>query len=121
MFVHDYIRNHLLEFLYNGERTKMPSLEELKKTEWSEVFEKLMRHRMIMGAFRYGRLKAPGKKKFDRVNSIIERLKLYEKDGNAEHLVDSANLAMLEFEEPNHPNFHFKAVDNTTVHTKEIK
>ncbi|MFZ4569716.1 MAG: hypothetical protein ACOYM0_01140 [Bacteroidales bacterium] len=87
-------------------------LEELKKTEWSVRFERLMRNRLIMGAIRYGRLNAPGKPKYDRVKSMIKRLNLYEGNGNIEVLVDVANLCLCEFEEGNHPLRHFHAVDD---------
>jgi hypothetical protein len=122
MFVHDFIRHHLLESIgiFDMKPQKVPPLEELSKTEWSSRFEKLMRNRLIMGAIRYGCLHAKGKPKYDRIKSIRHRLELYEKDGNGEHLVDVSNLSLLEFEEPNHPNFHFSAQDGGH-HTSVIK
>ena len=120
MFVHDYIREHLLKSLgLLSKKGELPSLEELKKTEWSPEFEQYMRNRLIMGAIRYGRLKAKGKSKYNRIDSIRQRLDLYLVDGNGEHLVDIANLCLLEFEEPNHPNFHFKAADDK-IHTEKL-
>ena len=90
----------------------LPSLEDLQRTEWSPEFERLMRNRMITGAYRYGRLKENNKPLYDRTASIRERLKLYEATGNLEHLVDVANLCLCEFVESNHPNKHFKAIDD---------
>lgn len=116
-FVHDFIRNHLLEKC-GFDTKKLPSLESMKKTEWSPVFEKLMRNRLIMGAIRYGLLKSKGKTVYNRVDSIRQRMDLYEQEGNAEHLVDCANLCLLEFEEPNHLKFHFKATDDG-IHTEK--
>lgn len=91
-------------------------LEELKKTEWSPEFEKLMRNRLIMGALRYGKMghgKRPkGKPYYDRVKSIRKRLDFYEESGNLEWLVDIANLALLMFEERTHPNSHFESKDD---------
>lgn len=98
---------------------KVAPLEELKVTEWSEEFEKLMRNRLIMGAIRYGRLKAKNKVKYDRISSIIKRLKDYENTGNKEKLVDVANLCLLEFEECDHPKAHFNAEDDKE-HVKSI-
>lgn len=114
--VTQHIRDHLLLGLFH---TKQPPLEELKKTEWSTKFETLMRNRLIMGALRYGRLKGKGKAKYNRVDSIKQRMDLYTETGNAEHLVDVANLCLLEFEEPNHPEFHFNSMDDGH-HTKEL-
>ena len=119
MFVHDVIREHIFKSL-GMLRQKKPSLESLMKTEWSNTFEQLMRNRLIMGAIRYDLLHVPGKHKYDRINSIRDRLDLFDKDGNAEHLVDIANLCLLEFEEPNHTNFHFDAADDG-IHTEVIR
>lgn len=96
----------------------LPDMEELADTEWSPKFEKYMRNRIIMGAFRYGRLHDPKKPQFDRLASARKRLDLYEKTGNTEHLVDVANMCLLEFEEGIHPNKHFKSMDDGKHHTK---
>lgn len=117
--VHDQLRESILSNAGIVDRGKKPSLESLQKTEWSAEFEKLMRNRLIMGAIRYGLLRAPGKKKYNRTDSIRQRLDLFNETGNAEHLVDIANLCLLEFEEPNHPKFHFKSIDDGH-HTKTI-
>ena len=122
MFVHDYIRQHALEAkgIMEKEATKLPDLDSLKKTERSERFETLCHNRLIMGAFRYGLLNKAGKATYDRVTSMRQRLDLYEATGNQEHLVDCANLCMLEFEEPNHANPHWSAADDG-IHTQVIK
>jgi hypothetical protein len=86
--------------------------EDLWKTEWSPRFEKLMRNRLVMGALRYGRLNSPGKPKYDLLKAIKARVDRYAETGNVEFLVDVANLALLEFEEGNHPNKHFAAIDD---------
>lgn len=121
MFVHDFLRKHLLEQLgyFDPEETRIADLDELKKSEWSKQFERLMRNRLIMGAIRYGRLNAPGKARYDRITSIEQRLSLYRETKNAEHLVDCANLCMLEFEEPSLNNVHFNATDDA-IHTKKL-
>ena len=90
-------------------------LDELFQTEWSPEFEKAMRHRLVFGAIRYGRMGhggiPPGKPEYDRVASIRARLNRFERTGNAEWLVDIANMALLIYEERVHPTFHFKHVD----------
>ena len=91
-------------------------LKELYESEWSKQFEQLMRNRLVMGALRYGKLHAKGKPKYDRVQSILKRMRLYSETGNKELLVDVANLCLLEFEEGNHPKAHFASVDDTKEH-----
>jgi hypothetical protein len=72
---------------------------QLKKSEWSCYFEKLMKNRLLMGAFRYGKLNGIDKAEYDRIKSIEKRILLYRKTKNKEVLVDIANLCLLEFEE----------------------
>jgi hypothetical protein len=66
-------------------------------------------------------MRQPGKPEYDRLGSIRERLKLYKKTGNQEHLVDVANLALLEFVEPAHPRAHFESQDDGVHHTEEVE
>ena len=91
------------------------SLEQLQRTEWSTEFEHLMRNRLIMGALRYGCMghgSVPkGKPVYDRCESIRQRLLRYETTGNAEWLVDIANMALLMFEERVHPRHNFTHID----------
>ncbi len=113
--VNEWIRDGILVKL----GMKGICLNELRSSQWSSQFESLMRNRLIFGSFRYGRLKAVGKPKYNRMKSIADRAKKYEEDGNDEHLVDIANLALCEFVEGSHPNKHFKAQDDSE-HTEEI-
>jgi hypothetical protein len=106
------LRDHLL----NGAM----SLEELQKSEWSSLFEQLMRNRLIMGAFRYGRLGAEGKPQFDRVAYIRKCLDKYEQTGNLECLVDVANLALVEFVEGKHPKRHFHTEEDGKEHAEVV-
>ena len=86
-------------------------IDELKVSEWSPEFERLMRNRLLMGSIRYGKLRAKGKPAYDRTGSIIKRLERYKETGNKEFLVDCANLCLVEFVECKHPKAHFSAVD----------
>jgi hypothetical protein len=104
-------RSRLLKGLPESNSGKL-DFEELKQTEWSEDFEKLMRNRLLLGSIRYGRLHAHGKPQYNRVESIINRMKKYERTGNKEFLVDCANLCLLEFEECHHINAHFASIDD---------
>ena len=98
-------------------KKEIHNYQALQKSEWSCRFENLMRNRLVLGAMRYGKLNAPGKPEYDRIESAHNRLKQYEKTGNIEHLVDVANMMLLEFEEGIHPNRHFKPIDDG-IHTK---
>ena len=92
--------------------TERPTLAELRKTEWSSTFERLMRNRLLMGAFRYGLKKDKLDQGYDMVGSLERRIEMYRETGNVEYLADCANLALLEFEHPSHPKAHFGAVDD---------
>lgn len=94
----------------------MPDLDALIKSEGCWAFELARFQRMIMGSFRYGLLGKKGKPIYDRVQSIIHRMNLYNMDGNAEHLVDVANLALIEFVEGTHQGL--KPTDDADHHTK---
>jgi len=87
-------------------------LSELRQTEWVPEFEQYMRNRLLMGAFRYERMHDPTKGDYDILKDCRRRLGLYENDGNLEHLVDVANLCMIEFLHSRHPKKHFTATDD---------
>jgi hypothetical protein len=69
----------------------------LKKKQWSEEFERLMRNRLILGRFRYGEVSAS---RYPSAKMAIRRLHLYLQTGNKEFLVDAANLALVEYVSP---------------------
>jgi len=98
--------------LPENEETNSATFDDLKETEWSKEFEAYMRNRLIMGAIRYGKIGAKNKPKYDRVESMIQRLNNYNSTGNKEFLIDVANLCLLEFVECNHPNQHFNSIDD---------
>uniref|UniRef100_A0A6M3J0X0 Uncharacterized protein n=1 Tax=viral metagenome TaxID=1070528 RepID=A0A6M3J0X0_9ZZZZ len=87
----------LREHLYETLGMLDISYNTLLETEWSPNFERLMRNRLILGALRYGRLRAIGKPKWDRVEYIERKLKDYKETKNKECLVDIANLCLCEF------------------------
>ena len=109
------IRDHLLQQVMDDLPGGLTDLEALKRTQWSVEFERLMRNRLLMGAYRYGDFasqKHDGKA-HRNVESIIKRAKRYLADGNQEHLVDIANLAMVEFIAPgSHPSPHWGPTDD---------
>lgn len=96
-----------------------PSPEELRATQWSPLFEQLMRNRLVMGAMRYETFEEKRRgHSYRLLDSVRKRLDLYEETGNQEYLVDSANILMIEFECPTVPNAHFQAVDDG-IHVTE--
>ena len=87
-------------------------MESLLRSEWSHAFERLMRNRLLVGRYRYGRMDREHDTDYDRVTSILRRLHEYQQHGNMEHLVDIANLCMMEFEHTAHDKAHFDASDD---------
>lgn len=96
----------------------LPDLKTIMKSQWSEEFERYMRNRLVMGAFRYGLIEQDESKNYNHISSVRKRLDKYEETGNLEYLVDIANLMMLEFLHSTHPDKHFKATDDG-VHSKK--
>lgn len=109
---HDFLRERLLAQAGIFEPLPpAPSLDEISKIQSCPSFEQYRKNRMIMGYFRYGSLASQiGKAKYDNVGSIKKRLLLYRADHNREHLVDIANLAMIEF--ATHPDYPFAPSDD---------
>ena len=91
---------------------KAESLAELRESEWSPEFEKLMRNRLLVGRFRYGKIDRTHSTNYDRIGSALKRLHTYRETGNLEYLVDAANLCLMEYEHSDHPNKHFDAADD---------
>ena len=109
---HDFLRDRLLAQAGIFEPLPpAPSLDEIAKIQSCPQFEQYRQNRMIMGYFRYGSLQSQiGKAQYDNVGSIEKRLLLYRADHNREHLVDIANLAMIEF--ATHPDYPFAPSDD---------
>jgi hypothetical protein len=111
---HDAIRSNLNKRIRPEIRPR-PPLEELRQTEWLPEFERYMRNRLIMGALRYETFAEKMKgNKYKCIEYIIRKCDEYEKTGNLECLVDLANVAMIEFGSPHHPNPHFTPGDDTS-------
>jgi len=74
-------------------------LVQYKAGQWIDIFELMRRNRMEMGFHRYGPLELQGliNRAYDNVGSISDRCAAYKDDANLEHMIDIANLAMIEF------------------------
>jgi hypothetical protein len=113
MNIHDILRKRLEENLSPTHHATEP-LNQLQQTEWSPEFERLMRNRLLMGRFRYGLMDDPAKlKNYDMKASMVKRLTLYWETDNQEHLVDLANLCLLEFKHPSNPKAYFESTDES--------
>ena len=113
MTITEFIRQRLLARVITGPvGDKKETLQELRQSEWSDRFERYMRNRLLMGRFRYGAMHDPAKGDYDCVRAAQRHLQLYQDTGNLEHLVDAANMCLVEFEHSRHPNKHFQAIDD---------
>lgn len=81
------------------------------ETEFSEDFIQKMRNRMVTSFYKYGPVEQNAGRT-DEIESLKDRVGLYEKTGNTEWLIDVANFAMIEFMFPQHKKAHFRATDS---------
>jgi transcriptional regulator of heat shock response len=126
---HDILRDRLLRNVTaqehwqkaDAEHRDMSAMSEMQwdSNEWQYILS-LMKNRMIMGGYRYGPTKLQKPREFDNIADIKRRLELYEKEGNMEHLVDAANITIIECLKKSHPNFHFSPTDDG-VHAERIR
>jgi hypothetical protein len=115
--INDHIREHTLRRAGIRETVVAPTApphDELLRTQWCGEFERLMRNRLVMGFFRYGDIRKNNTTTDAKIASMKKRLTLYEGNGNLEHLVDIANIALVEFMHSTHPKKHFGSVDDGT-------
>jgi len=89
------------------------------EAEWAKFNAalELMKHRIMMGYVRYGPLGSDESKSYDGVASIMKRIAMFREDGNGEHLIDIANIALVEF--TNGKYAHFTGVDDGYHSPKE--
>ena len=97
---------------------KFPHLSVLRTTEWSPKFEHYMRNRLLCGTYRHGQFAVDTG--YAYIEDAIARMQRYLQTGNAELLVDAANLCMKEFHIKSHPHFHFVPTDDGN-HAKKRK
>lgn len=86
--------------------------DKILETEFSSKFVELMKNRMIVSFYKYGKLTDAYPHKVDAISSLTERILKYAETGNTEWLVDVANFAMIEFMHPRHPQAHFEGTDD---------
>lgn len=103
------IRNHALEVCGVTEGHRAPDIDVIRQTEWSDDFERLRLNRMIMGFLRYGPV---ANSLHDNMASLRQEVALFQNSGNAEHLLNAANYAMIEWMQKRHPQWHFSPEDD---------
>ena len=106
----EFIRKHLLDALCDIELLSNNSFDWVRKhRSVVHQFELFRRNRLIQGWFRYHHDFSKSSGEFDAITSAIERLKIYQKTGNQECLVDAANLCAIEFALPTQENVYFES------------
>ncbi len=75
------------------------SLPLLCQLEWSSEFETFGQCPL---RFTHCKPRPESKVPYDNIGSALGCLKLYQKTGNQEHLVDAANFCLAEFANPKH-------------------
>jgi hypothetical protein len=78
--------------------------------------------RLGMGHFRYGDLESQrySPNQYDNVSSVKQRLDLFDKTHNMEHVVDAMNICRVIYVTCTHPDRHFESADDG-IHTEELK
>jgi len=115
MTAHDVMRDRLLRRAGLIPPVPTISLKEMEALQWGSEWQDvlgLMKNRMVMGGYRYGPYRDQKKGQYDNISDVRRRLKLYEQTGNMEHLVDAANITILECMVKSHPKFHFNSIDD---------
>lgn len=90
----------------------MTETNDILKTDYSEMFDRLRKNRVLMSHYKYG----PAKKNFaegrvDAYKTALLCLDAFEKDHNTEHLIDAANYLMFRYMYPM-PGEFFEATDS---------
>jgi hypothetical protein len=95
-------------------------LNALRGSEWDEDYERLRRNRMVMGAFRYGKVASQDTDAYDYIRECKRRLRLYEESLNLEYLVDCGNILMLEFIKGKKDGLTLEPIDDGE-HNQKVK
>ncbi len=108
---HVFIENSWRNVVGKTDRRVMErwKLEDAMITEWSPEFEKAMRNRLLIGAYRYGPMRKSGEEDGANAKEAIRRIGRYLKTGKLEGLVDAANFCLVEFDRAR--------VDGVTLHS----
>jgi hypothetical protein len=122
MTVHEILRERILRRC--GIVPEPPPIAEIGRAQWDDGFAVMMLNRLVMSFFRRGPHRGAVIPPYANISCAIRRLTEYLTDGNREHLVDAANLCMVEWIRGalgmgEHPNPKWAPVDDG-VHTQEL-
>lgn len=90
----------------------MSSMNDVLRTEFSDVFVSGMKDRMVVSYYKYGAVANAYPDKVNAITSLTDRLRKYAETGNTEFMIDAANFAMIEFMHPSHPGAFFEGTDS---------
>jgi len=123
VYTHDVLRERIYSRVWPSVTRTNMTPEQILDVQWGHWFVEKMQQRMIVGFFRYGPLREARAKgiRRDHIKSIIKHLRSYLKTGNQEHLVDAANLCMVEaaLNPSCHPAPYFRSIDDGE-HTEDL-
>ena len=85
--------------------------DDFKLFEFLKNFQ-LMANRMAVSHHKYGILEAKYPDSAHAIDSAMQRIELYKKTGNTEHVIDAANFLMIEHLFPSHKKAHFRATSS---------
>lgn len=83
-----------------------------QRGQFDREFLQGMVSRTAVSYHKYGAVKDSVEKGMDPMASARDRMRLYERDGNTEWLIDAANYLQFEFMFPSHDNAHFRPTDS---------
>lgn len=78
----------------------------------SEEFHQGMIDRMYTGNLKYGDIRSTFPHTTDALACVQLRIQKYRETGNTEWLIDAANMLMIEFMLPAHPNAHYRPTES---------
>ena len=86
----------------------MEKQKQILNRDYSEEFDTLRKSSIVQSHYKYGWMADTYPELANAFGSLKKRVEMFEKDGNADWLIDIANFAMIEFKHPSHPKFHFR-------------
>jgi hypothetical protein len=89
------------------------TVEQIIARDWNSDFIQRMQNHIVVSHYKYGwTADTYAHKLADPYACAMQRMELYQKTGNTEHLIDAANFMMIEYTYPQHPQAHFRGTDS---------